>query len=183
MFWLNTWTLRLAAGAALLAVLLGAAWAVLEQLERVRMRADQAGYERAQGEYSARALQATEQAREAERQAAARVARIEREAHERQIAQERAAAAAGDELERLRNALAALPASGRGGASTGTAAAGEQHGAPAAAAVAAQCAGRLLEVARAADTVTGQLLTLQDWVRTVPSACVASMAASQAVIK
>lgn len=176
MFWLNPWALRLAGGAALLAALLGAAWAVLDQLDQVRARADQAGYDRAQAEYQARALQATEQAREAERHAAARVARIERQAHERQVAQDRAAVGARDELERLRNALAAMPAADRGAAAASAAAAGEQHGPSPTANVAAQCAGRLLEVARVADAVTGQLLTLQDWVRTVPSACVASMA-------
>ena len=174
MFWPSPLPLRLAVlGAALLAVLL-AAWAVLHQINRMRDEADQAGYARAQGEYQAAALQAAEQARQVEREAAARVARLERDAHARQMAHDRAAAGARDELDRLRVALDAMPDGHGGAAAAGAAAAGQQHGPSAAAGVAAQCAGRLLEVARAADAVTGQLLTLQEWARSVP--CVASMA-------
>ena len=176
MLWPSSLVLRMTAIAAALALVLGAGWAVLHALEGLRAAGDQAGYERAQAEHQAVALRATEQAREAERKAAAMVARIERESHDRQMAQERDATGARSELERLRNALSTVPTAGGGAAAADAAAPGRQHEPSAAAGVAAQCAGRLLEVAEAADAVTGQLLSLQDWVRTVPAACVASMA-------
>jgi hypothetical protein len=163
MLWPSSLVLRMAVIVAALALVLRAGWAVLHALEGLHAAGDQAGYERAQGEHQARVLEVSELARETERKTAARVARIERDAHEKQIAQERDAAGARSELERLRGQLAQAAPAGAGPGDP-AAAAGRDGGA-AVAIVAGECAAELLALAEAAEPVKRRLSALQAYVR------------------
>ena len=126
---------------------------------------DRAGYDRAKAEHVAEALRASERARQVEADAAAKVAQLEERHRATQSDMARAAAGARAELDRLRDQLAAVRPGDRAPAPA-PAAAARPDGA-AAAAVAGECAGQLLQVAESADTVAERLRSLQTYVAQV----------------